>query len=61
MILGIMWTAPSKVRLDASTPRERPGRPSRRRVRVRARPERPGRPGQIRWYFVPRVFPGMLL
>ena len=58
MILGIMWSVPSKVRLDASTPRERPGRPSRRRVRVRARP---GHLGQIHWNSVPRVFAGMLL
>ena len=43
MILGIMWSVPSKVRLDASTPRERPGRPSRRRTRVRAPPGTPCR------------------
>ena len=36
MILRIMTVVPSKLRLDASTPRERPGRRWRRRMRVRA-------------------------
>ena len=43
MILRIMTAVPSKLRLDASTPRERPRRRSRRRMRVRAPTGAPGK------------------
>ena len=43
MILRIMTAVPSKLRLDASTPRERPGRRWRRRMRARAPTGAPGK------------------